>query len=130
MRTVAIDLDNTILKYKGWKGSSHFLEPKEGAREAIKKLKDMGFTIIIWTCRSNEDEVARALQDYDIPFDHINENPYGPPNTSNKIYADYYIDDRAIEFKDNWQEIVGRLEEEHQSINFKLVKDVEAEQSR
>jgi len=108
-KTIAIDLDGTILEYNGWKGHSWFGRPIRGVREALKKLKEAGFVIIIWTTRPNRSDVARTLKIHGIPFDYINENPYQPPDTSNKIYADYYIDDRAIEFDGDWKKVLEKL---------------------
>ncbi|ADC64719.1 Haloacid dehalogenase domain protein hydrolase type 3 [Ferroglobus placidus DSM 10642] len=108
-KTIAIDLDGTILEYDGWKGHSHFGKPLPGAREALQKLKEEGFVIIIWTTRGDREKVARYLKEQGIPFDYINENPYQPPDSSNKIYADYYVDDRAVEFKGDWQEVLKKV---------------------
>ncbi len=108
-KTIAIDLDGTILEYHGWMGHDFFGRPIPGAIKALKRLKEKGFVIIIWTTRSNKEEIAEYLKSQEIPFDYINENPYGPPDTSNKIYADYYVDDRAIEFKGNWDVVLRKL---------------------
>ena len=110
-KTLAVDLDGTILEYDGWRGHNHFGKPLPGAREALQKLKEQGFVIIIWTTRQNRDKIAEYLKEHGIPFDYINENPHGPPDCSNKIYADYYIDDRAIEFRGNWQEVLSKIKE-------------------
>ncbi len=108
-RTIAVDLDGTILEYDGWKGHSHFGKPLPGAKEALQKLKEQGFLIIIWTTRNNKEEIARYLREQGIPFDYINENPFGPPDGSNKIYADYYVDDKAVEFRGDWQEVLRKV---------------------
>lgn len=112
--TVAVDLDGTIMEIEEWNGHNHFGKPKKGAKEALKKLKKMGYKIIIWTTRFNESKeqlknISKTLKEHNIPFDHINKNPHGPPDTSRKIPADYYIDDRAISFNDNWKEITKKL---------------------
>ena len=102
-----------MLEYNGWKGHKHFGEPIVSGfwgeflygipymmhpRDALRELKRRGYVIIIWTTRSNVEDVAEVLRKYDIPFDYIDENPYQPPDCSNKIYADVYIDDRAVKF--------------------------------
>lgn len=68
-----------------------------------KKRQSLGDKIILWTCRTGHD--LKAAVDYlrdicsFIP-DYINENvPWDHtlyPNEGRKIYADYYIDDKAI----------------------------------
>lgn len=108
-KTIAVDLDGTILEYDGWKGHDHFGKPLPGVREALQKLKEQGFVIIIWTTRNNREEIAKYLKEQGIPFDYINENPYGPPGGSNKVYADYYVDDRAVEFRGDWQEVLRKV---------------------
>lgn len=108
-KTIAVDLDGTIIEYDGWKGEDHFGKPIKGAKSALKTLKDKGYIIIIWTTRGDKDKVAKYLKEHDIPFDYINENPYQPPNTSCKIYADYYIDDRAVEFRGSWSEVLNKI---------------------
>jgi len=122
-KTIAVDLDGTILEYGGWKGHSRFGKPLPGAKEALQKLKERGFVIIIWTTRDNKEEIARYLREQGIPFDYINENPYGPPDGSPKIYADYYVDDKAIEFKGDWQEVLKKICGAKQDLN-KLEKFV------
>lgn len=121
MKVVAIDLDGVILKDDGWSGQDSFGEPLETTtwwhvlyrlgftdipksncklhpREALETIRFNGYVIVIWTTRSREDLVAECLKNHGIPFDFINTNPHGPEDSSRKIMADYYIDNRAIEF--------------------------------
>ena len=98
---VAIDLDGVIAEYDLWRGEEHFGKPKPRAREALKKLKELGCTITIWTTRRNTKAVEKYLKEHDIPFDFINESPLPPGNGARKIRADVYIDDRAVPFI-NW----------------------------
>lgn len=93
-KVVAVDLDGTILH-------DEFPEkgkPVDGMRKQLEALHELGWKIVIWTVRDENESVAAHLRKYDIPFDYINENPHGPPKTSRKIYADVYLDDRAITF--------------------------------
>lgn len=108
-KTIVVDLDGTILEYGGWRDHSHFGKPIPKAKESLQKLKERGYIIIIWTTRNNKEEIAHYLKKLGIPFDYINENPFQPPDCSNKIYADYYVDDRAIEFRGDWQEVLGKI---------------------
>ena len=93
-KVVAIDLDGTILKdafpEKG--------EPIPGMKEQLEALREMGWKIAVWTVRTDHDDIAKHLKAHDIPFDYINENPHGPPGQKKKIFADVYVDDRAIHF--------------------------------
>jgi len=102
--TVAIDLDGVILKYvEPWSGIRHFGDPIPGAAESIQKLKDLGYTIVIYTTRNNAmashnagydaleltSMVQSELDKGGIPYDFI---------SLFKPLARYYIDDRAIRF--------------------------------
>ena len=66
-------------------------------------LKEQGHKLILWTSRG-EPALQEAIEwciDHKLEFDDINVNPFfdkksGP---SPKIVADYYIDDKALEFK-------------------------------
>lgn len=114
-KTVAVDLDNTIFKLNDWKGQNHFGEPFDGVKEALGLLKEKGFEIIIWTTRFNEEEkelkdISELLEENEVPYDYINENPYQPPDMSEKLYADYYVDDRAISFDGDWNDVVSEIE--------------------
>lgn len=110
-KVVAVDLDGTILEFDGWKGHYWFGEPTRGAREALTELKRRGYVIVVWTTRKNVSDVARVLDSYGIPFDFINENPYQPPDCGRKIFADVYVDDRAVEFRGDWDYVLRRIEE-------------------
>lgn len=105
--TIAIDLDGVILEYVDpWNGVAHFGKPIPGAAAAIGKLKSLGFKIVIYTTRNNSMAchnkgyntleltalVQAKLEDAKIPYDFI---------ALFKPLASYYIDDRAIRFK-NW----------------------------
>lgn len=108
-KTICVDLDGTILSYDGYKGPDIFGEPLPGARRAMEMLKEYGFEIIIHTCRRETDLISAALKKYDIPFDSINMNRAHPNDVPGKPWANHYVDDRAIEFKGDWQEILTRL---------------------
>lgn len=103
--TIAVDLDGTILKYDGWKGEDHFGDPRSGARKALKELQRRGYLIVINTCRGNTQAVKDVLFGHDLPFDYVNTNPNQPPGTSDKIQADVYIDDRAVDGRQSWKAI-------------------------
>lgn len=103
-KTIAVDLDGVIFKYDGWKGIDYYGEPIEGVRKSLRYLKySMGYRIEIYTNRLNKEnnkgysntqlrrKVARALLKHKIPFDGI---------ALAKPLAEFYIDDRAIRFKD------------------------------
>jgi len=111
-RTVAVDFDNTIATYEGWSGIGEFGEPIENAQWALKLMKEqLGYEIIIYTCRSEIGLVREYLEKHEIPFDYINHNPKNAEYDLSpvKILADIYIDDRAIGFRGSWNETMSDL---------------------
>lgn len=90
----AFDFDGTIVK-------NNYPEIGEMNQHLIKTIRtlseELTNIIIIWSCRSGEDELQmkKFLLDNKIPFDFINENPmvnFG----SRKIFAHKYFDDRNV----------------------------------
>lgn len=74
--------------------------------EFIRKAHKAGHCIILWTCRENNperaylDEAVSWCKAHNIPINYVNENPENKMNRdgliSRKIYADMYVDDRAV----------------------------------
>jgi hypothetical protein len=113
---ICIDFDATLFP---WGGISDDIQPLPGAVETVKALKDKGYKIVIFTSRMSptwwkaegwENDmytnitqwgiVCDRLIRYGIPFDLI---------TCEKVPAIAYIDDKAIEFRGDWEEIRKRL---------------------
>jgi hypothetical protein len=99
--SVAIDFDGTIAEYTGWHGGK-IGQPRSGARKALEEFKREGYRIIIHTVRGDIEQVKKWLHDHDIHYDYINENPDQPPDSSDKLYARLYLDDRAIDARKPW----------------------------
>jgi 2'-5' RNA ligase len=91
---VAFDLDGTLAEYKAF-DESKIGQPKQGMVEVVRNLKAAGCGIVIYTARDNDTLVATWLNAHSIPFDAINMNPWAP-ETSAKMMADVYVDDRAV----------------------------------
>lgn len=100
-KTFAIDFDDTIVDNK----NVTFPEIgtlKYDADRVIKKIRDNGGEIAIWTCRSGEHEkgVKDFLSKHEIEYDSFNavlpceKEQWG--EGGRKIYADVYIDDHGI----------------------------------
>jgi hypothetical protein len=103
---IYIDFDDTICPMGDTTN-----EPFNKAIEVINKLKANGNTIIIYSCRSSKDVLGKHmelatkimldyLQKWGIPYDGVF---YGKPN------YDVVIDDKAIGFHDNWEQIGNAL---------------------
>jgi hydroxymethylpyrimidine pyrophosphatase-like HAD family hydrolase len=109
-KIICIDLDGTIANYNDWQGELHFGEPLPNVSKILNALKLDKWIIIIYTIRANIELVSGYLQKNNIPFDFINENPYQPENAKGgKLYADIYVDDKAIQFTGDWEEVYQRI---------------------
>ena len=114
---ICIDFDDTIaIVDKNYNP----IRPQPGVKDAVKELRKK-FKIIIfsarnwsgWTRMYGEEETQRRkdqmidfLKTFDIYYDEISDTNDG------KFVAKYYIDDRAIEYKENWSEITKRILDE------------------
>lgn len=105
-RSIAIDFDDTIaIEIMGQ------IVPTRGVKEAMIKLWNAGYLIVIHSSRSWEgfpdrgertQWMAEWLHKNRIPFHKIHTG-YGKPT------AMAYIDDKAIKYDNNWEEITGWL---------------------
>jgi hypothetical protein len=89
---VAYDFDNTVYDYH-MRGESY-----EMVIDLIKKLgKVKGIELTVWTGTAKEryDFVQQYLNQNDIPFHKINENPVFFNSSSPKIFYSILLDDRA-----------------------------------
>lgn len=111
---IAIDWDGTIVHDGAYPDAGFF---KPHAVRVIKRIIAEGGEVVIWTCRNGieqERAILEKLLDAGIhsfkinkPFDHFT-NIYGGDN-ARKIFADVYIDDRAIGAVIDWYEIEKQL---------------------
>lgn len=110
---IFIDFDHTISPNGySYKPQRMELPPIAGAVEAIQSFKDLGHTIIIFSCRANKDVVGddivelktKEMTDYltkhNIPYDSV---------FKEKPNYDIVIDDKAIGFSNNWLEIMKEI---------------------
>lgn len=98
--TVAIDFDGTLSKKQTPFNPKTAGKPRKAIVRLARMLKDKGCRIIVWTVRDNDRLVRKWCKKYGAPCDHINENPDQPPDSSGKIYADVYLDDKAVNAED------------------------------
>lgn len=110
-KIVVVDFDGTIAEF----AYPAIGSPKAGVKEALQKLKDMGYEIKILSCRTDSElhkypidrqEQVRMmevyLKEHEIPYDIV--------LNKDKPIAEWYIDDRAIGFRDNWEAVVEEIE--------------------
>ena len=114
-KTVAVDYDGTLYPFGELFSRA---KPNPGAVAAVRRMKEAGFKIIIFTSRLSptwcfsEHESMTGQYNYiqdmllrdDIPFDEI---------TSEKLPCIAYIDDRAITYhghgEDEWTSIANSV---------------------
>lgn len=123
---IAVDLDGTILEpppgdiYEK-DGKNMFGEPKPGAREAMYEMIDGGARVSVYTARTyfaktkeQEDsllfDIENVLVENDIPFTDV--------YVGNKPPAMVYVDDRAIRFDNNWDEVLKSINKKEAQIQF------------
>lgn len=98
--TIAVDFDGTLAEQEEPFDPESAGPPRERAVHWVRLFHERGARIIIFTVRGDTGVVERWLAEHDVPYDHINENPDQPPDSSGKVFADVYIDDRAVDGRD------------------------------
>jgi len=115
---ICFDLDNTLVTYPQIPNDYSTVNPIKNMIELLKKLKDAGHTIIIYTARrmlTHSGNVGKVIKDigkqtfdtlekFDIPYDEL---VFGKP------IADIYIDDRAINPYRNDMKSLGLITSEN-----------------
>jgi len=93
---IAVDFDGTIAEHAKF---PEIGEPVPDAFMWLRKFKQWGDTVIIFTIRSGKelDQAVEYCREHGLEFDGINEDPDQSEWTdSPKAYADVYIDDLGI----------------------------------
>lgn len=115
----AFDFDNTL----AYTEYPKIIKPRQPILDFAKNLKANGQTIILWTCREGQAlaDAVNWCKQQGLEFDKVNDNDdervkiWG--NFNRKIYADFYIDDHALDasylenvlkFSKYYQEIVDK----------------------
>ena len=106
--TIAVDFDGTLCEY-AFPNIGNQTDQQKQLLNLLISLKRKGHYLILWTNRGDNEklkclsEAIEWCKQQDLEFDQINKNNpereakklsgYSP-----KILADYYIDDKALEF--------------------------------
>lgn len=117
-KVICVDFDGTLFQ---WGDLYEKLPPFNGAVDAVRAFKKAGYEIVIFTSRmsptwweaegmdlkkaftTQQTFCSKRLDDFGIPYDRI---------TAEKVPAEYYIDDKAIEFTGqqfSWKQIKDRV---------------------
>ena len=102
MAVYAVDFDGTLAETR----LSEILGPNKKIVAFVKTIQAAGHKVILWTSRVGTDleDAVEWCRTQGIIFDAVNEplpeqiKRWG--NDTRKIYADYYIDDRAMTVND------------------------------
>ncbi len=116
---IAIDFDGTIVEDR----FPEIGNLRKDAQETIEQLHKDGHYIIIWTCRTGlrAVEAHAFLMENEIPFHQLNKS--NPENVAKygldtrKVYADVYIDDKAITPLPEWYEIYWLIDKKKELQN-------------
>ena len=109
---ICFDLDNTLVTYPEINNDYSTVKPIQNNINYLKYLKSFGNTIIIYTARrmkTHNGNIGKinadvgkitfeTLEKFDIPYDEIY---FGKP------YADFYIDDLAVNCFDDMEKELG-----------------------
>ncbi len=112
---VVVDLDGTIAREDDYKLSGN--GPIPGAKEALQRLRDAGYDIVIYTCRMNKKGRPRyimqlqktTIEDWldrnGIPYTRVEDDYNGKPR------GQFYLDNRAIRVNDegSWDSAVKEI---------------------
>ena len=98
-KIVAIDFDGTLVEDQ----YPAIGAPNKTMFKIVKQLQHSGVKIILWTCRDDmylATAVRYCEQEFGLVFDAVNENIAETQNMfqndTRKVYADLYIDDKAV----------------------------------
>lgn len=99
-KTICLDFDGVIHEYSiGYDDGSIYDIPVEGSREAVEKMIDNGFEVVIYTARPNYEDIHAWLKKFGFPKLKV---------IGGKPKAVIYIDDRGLRFT-NWRDMLNYL---------------------
>ncbi len=94
-----VDFDGTLCEHK----YPEIGKPIHEHIDLFKKLRKSGCQIILWTCRDGIylHQAVEWCKQQGLEFDAVNEDlpiikSFNKMPKSNKVYADYYFDDKNI----------------------------------
>ena len=115
-KTVVVDFDGVLHWYReGWGDGTIYDEPVPGAAEAMKRIQEMGYCVVVCSSRATErtvngkfqysqaKEIIAWLDKHKIPYNSLADEKEGKP------MAVAYIDDRAVRFEGDWTEALANI---------------------
>jgi len=111
---ICVDFDRTIAKPAKHPAIG---EPIDGAKESLAKLKELGYNVIIYSCRGDSEEGLKAMEEW---LDK-HEMPYDSIFSGEKPFYRFLIDDRAIQF-DSWDKVMKKVEKSNKTASSSILK--------
>ena len=105
-KTIALDFDGVLHTYEsGWNGPMPKDPPVKGSQEFVQKLIDKKYEVVIFSTRANTKKGKEGIEKW------LKENNFPKLKVTNKkAHAEVYVDDRAINFKGNFKNILEKIE--------------------
>lgn len=100
---ICVDLDGVLNLYTGWKGENVFASPRPGAVEFLKALAEKGYEVVVFTTR-NHGWTWTWLSDHGL-------GDFVERVTNEKLPAMAYVDDRAVRFRGEFDQVLEDIKE-------------------
>lgn len=102
-KNIAIDFDGTIHNKASLIPPHRMGQPFPGTYESLCHFREIALRIVIFCVwadsEKNIETISKWMDYFNLPFDEI---------TNVKPDAVAYIDNRAIRFENNWEEIINK----------------------
>lgn len=113
-KNIGIDFDGVIHKCsKGYYDGTVYDDPIDGSLESLKTIKEMGFNIIIYSCKSRSDRPSvNGKNGTEMIWEWLEKHNVKHMVTdvvSEKPRAICFIDDKGYRFE-NWKDTMKFLE--------------------
>jgi hypothetical protein len=113
LKNIAVDFDGVVHTFdKGWHDGTCYGDPIDGSLDALKSLSQK-FNVIIFSAKVRPDRPLVAGKTGTELVDEWlikhNVRKYVTDITHEKPRAEYYIDDKAIRFTNNWPSILTQV---------------------
>lgn len=107
-KVICVDFDSTIAENK----YPDVGKPEKNVAEALKYLKSMGYHIKVYSCRTNGKENVDSEDQRMVIQEYLEKNgiPYDTIAVEDKPFAEYYIDDKAINYNGSWDDVLKNIE--------------------
>jgi hypothetical protein len=113
LKNIAVDFDGVVHNFdKGWHDGTCYGDPIEGSLEAIRELSKT-YNVIIFSAKVRPDRpLVNGKCDTELVEEWLDKHgvmSYVKEITHEKPRAQYYIDDKAIRFENNWKQILEEV---------------------